>query len=197
MTALDVIHDLDAWVTKAIGSDEVIDALDLDADLDLLAREIRTARSLLAGHVHMLVDRDADPDERTTTKGMFELRGGGPASVKYDNPRVLSVIAARLADDCSYNRDTGERLPPGEAAQLVCEHMAALTGALTPSFSAWRKTPAKKLGLDLSAFELGREGHTARTIQWSHADHELERVRRDAAEDRAEWTAEQAGSEPF
>lgn len=146
------------------------EALEIDADLDLLGRDIRTMRGMLAQHIAERVDRNAAPSDRVINDAVWEMYGGGPHNVRYDNDKVIARLGAVFADECfaAADPETGEIVtpPPSVIAADITARMAALTGAGTPSFDNWRKTPMKALGVNLAAFEVEREGKAPFTIRW-------------------------------
>lgn len=91
------------------------------------------------------------------------VRRGGAERKNYDNARLVSAFAARIAEDIGAERPdgseivgvldgNGERHSPREVISDVAARMAAFTGAAAPSFRNWRVGVAKSVGIDLAEF---------------------------------------------
>lgn len=86
--------------------------------------------------------------------GIFKVSGGGKRTL-YDNERVVSVLAERIRTVMGLAgiiTEDGER---GEAAPVIdaiVSKVAKATGATAPSFSGWRSTIAKELGIRLNDY---------------------------------------------
>lgn len=98
--------------------------------------------------------------EASTVRGqLIECRGkdwklGASPKVRYDVRRVVSALAARLADEV-VDQESGEVPPVGVIAETVATAVAEATGSLAPS-AKWNKTPLAQHGIDLDAFETER-----------------------------------------
>ena len=76
--------------------------------------------------------------------------------VRYDNPRLLSVLAARVADE-AVDPLTGEIPPVAVIAGHVATAVAEATGCAVPSFASWRVGALKSHGLDRGDFEIEKQ----------------------------------------
>lgn len=76
--------------------------------------------------------------------------------VRYDNPRLLSVLAARVSDKV-VDPLTGEIPPLAVIVEQVAQQVAAATGTGVPSFTGWRTGVLMQHGIDRSDYELSKE----------------------------------------
>ena len=103
----------------------------------------------------------ADDPYLIPSGGQLVKRGGGSRE-NYDQALLIGAIKARLAEHiCTGEADdtpvgvltaSGERVPVIALVGPVVDSMVAFTGAGTPSFRAWRATPAKALGIKLGDY---------------------------------------------
>lgn len=116
-----------------------------------VATELRRCAAAAESDIAKLVASlaRAATDRHVPAVGTIDVR---PASTrhKYDNTRLVGILAARAAEQCAVDRDTGEILPAAIVAQHACRVLAETAGATTDSFSGWRKTAAEKLGVNLA-----------------------------------------------
>lgn len=89
--------------------------------------------------------------ENLTGVGMTHIHRAGKKTI-YDNPMVISKFSQALHEDINKATEDGEIISREEAMQIAVDKMAKLTGAATKSYSGWRKTEAKKLGIDLNQY---------------------------------------------
>ena len=94
--------------------------------------------------------KNAPPEARSIPNvGTVDVR---PGTVKhrYDNPRLVGIVAARAAEQCVADPNTGEVRPPSLVAQHACALLADVAGITTDSYAGWRKGAAEKLGIRLN-----------------------------------------------
>lgn len=161
MTAPDPLDVYDAVEAMAQGVDAAAadDLFDLEGAVRLLAdvRRIMDAVKRLDSMVEDVVVKLApsygSTDEERTVDGVGTIEiHGGTTRKRYDNDRLLSLFAARLADAVPPANEDGELVPhPVIVADVVTE-MARLTGCATPSYNSWRSGAAKTLGVDLKQY---------------------------------------------
>jgi hypothetical protein len=93
------------------------------------------------------------------TGGTLVRRGGGVRK-RFDQTGLVSSLKAQIGDHVTGDPDAptmavtddGEVMPLSGTVDAVVVLMVALTGSGTPSFSAWRATPCKALGVDLNRY---------------------------------------------
>jgi hypothetical protein len=89
--------------------------------------------------------------------GIFKV-GGGRERKRFDNERLVSRLADAVREAhgvAAVVTDDGEVLDPAATAATVAalvERVARATGALAPSFTGWRSTVAKELGIALGDY---------------------------------------------
>jgi len=115
--------------------------------IDLEMERLKTIRAALAGDVAVAFE-PTDGRGATVLVGDVEIEFT-PSQAKwvYDNPKVIRLITASLADMPMADPETGEKFPPAEVARQIVERMVALTGAGTASFNSWRTTALEALGI--------------------------------------------------
>lgn len=135
-------------------------ALDSDKPKTEIASVLKTHREL----VGLLRLADAVLETTLIKMGIAfggeSIQGVGTVAVhradkktRYDNDRLISVIASNLADrTMMVDPETGEIPPPAVATQMAVETFADLVGARTPAFSSWRKGAAKAHKIDLDKY---------------------------------------------
>ena len=146
------IADLDPTLSPAEKAD-LLRRIDQEVSLLSMARE--ALRSDLA-----VAFEPTDGADGVTAIGNTVLifKASSP-QWKWDNPKVLRHVASALADIPTFDPETGEKFPPAEIARRIVEEFADLVGARTDSFSNWRTTKLKDLGIEPGAF---REKKTTR-----------------------------------
>lgn len=86
--------------------------------------------------------------------GTFKV-GGGKEKKRYDNERLIPVLAEAIRQhhgvEAVVNSD-GERTDADLVVSEIVRTVAKATGAATPSFTGWRSTVAKELGVNLKDY---------------------------------------------
>lgn len=132
------------------------------ATLKVIEHQRKQAQAV-EGRLRLLLD--ALHDKRTiAVPGLGKLKVNNPPKKRYDNDRLLSVLAARVSDEV-HDRATGE-IPP---LAVVCEKVARATaeacGALTPSYAGWRVGVMKEHGIDLKDHEIEERGTNPKVVE--------------------------------
>lgn len=158
----DDLHDAVATVASLL---DHLPADDVDALGRLLAVVDETARAVRAAITERLLAEHPMGGE-LELEGIGTLRiSKGSRRPQRDNDRICSALAARLADEV-IDRDTGEVPPVSVIADRVAREVAEAAGALTPSYTGWRKGAMKAHGIDLDEFETGAK-RTAPSVRIS------------------------------
>lgn len=166
-----ILAAVEAFTDAAILADELIadrtdDSMDALAELAATLYDfdqiVQHVRSAVAQGI-LLVDLVGGKDDpyRIPSGGQLVRRGGGERK-NYDQPRVVSAIAAHITEALGTGDDDdtpigvltncGERLPVSVVVGPVVAKMAALTGAAAPSFNGWRVKEAESIGVKLADF---------------------------------------------
>lgn len=138
---------------------------DLDALATMLAvvdetdKHLKAIRDVISDAI--LPHLDPVPTAITSV-GTLSRVGGGERK-RYDQTRLVSALAARIADTI-VDRETGEMPPLGAICQSVASEVASATGALAPSFTGWRSTVLKKHGLPAAAFSSWEPGGSPKVL---------------------------------
>jgi hypothetical protein len=150
----DPVTTITDWITtmEEVCSDPDSDLEDIVLTIDTAQRirqHLTLLESVLAAVVVERTPFGATPEDRTFPGiGTYEIRGGKTRS-RFDNERIISRLAAHLADTARMpDRDTGEIPPPAVVAQRTCEWFAGAVGAGTPGFKAWRTGKLKEAGIN-------------------------------------------------
>lgn len=139
------IADLDPTLSPAEKADLL---LRIDQEVSALSLARESLRSDLA-----VAFEPTDDAEASIVIGNTMLTFK-PSSTQWtwDNPKVLRHVVAALADIPTFDPETGEKLPPAEIARRIVDEFADLVGARTASFSGWRTTKMKSLGIEPEPF---------------------------------------------
>lgn len=155
-----VMSDIDELVAHAKTHDLAGAAVYLK-----VAAEIRRCAAAAENDIAKLVAplAKAATERHVPGVGTIDVR---PASTKhrYDNARLVGIIASRAVEQEAVDRATGEILPATLVGQLACHVLAEAAGALTDSFSGWRKTTAEKLGVNLADHRTSEYGDAKAVI---------------------------------
>lgn len=170
--ALDSVADV-AIATEAACA--VLTENDRNDDLHELAAAIHDTQQVLkfmadtVGAEILAIDLVEGPDRPTQIPSGGQLvRRTRSKRQNFDQERVIGVIKSRLSEHiCTGDSDdtpvgvltaSGERVPVIALVDPIVDSMVAFTGAGTKSFTGWRATPAKALGINLSEFSEWSDG---------------------------------------
>jgi hypothetical protein len=84
---------------------------------------------------------------------MGRARATFPPLKRYDNDRILSALAGRVADEV-VDRESGDVPPVAVIVERVANEVARATGCLTASYTGWRKGVMDGHGLSLEGFRV-------------------------------------------
>jgi hypothetical protein len=135
------------------------EATHLTWTLAAFIEQAKTTLSIWEGHL-IEVNKGCVWNEPIEVGGhRFTIRPAAKRE-RFDNDRILGRIESVLADEC-YDRETGERV-----AHRVVRKMAEVTGARTPSFSGWRSSTLKAMGIARSEYVVESNVTGRPSISW-------------------------------
>lgn len=127
---------------------------------DLLA-DVRAMRDVAAERVIALTPRERRYPPSPVPGGGYLKFYGGKERTRYDQTALASTLASAIAEDVrtefavghivnTDGEDVSAQWP--KIVHTVVTIMAEATGALAPSFTAWRSGVAKKYGIKLNDY---------------------------------------------
>jgi hypothetical protein len=153
VAAIEEVISAMADVDTAYDPKDAVDQLALAGLLQDLVNGARDALSIVGAAVVDTIPSRYEP-QQVPGGGIFKTAGGKERKA-YDAPRIIAAAAKALNEQDGIVRivtTTGETKDADIHLAGYLNRFAALAGCGTPSYTGWRSTAAKKLGLDLDKF---------------------------------------------
>lgn len=128
-----------------------------------VAEHHRKQWQALEGRLRLLLDVLHD-NRVVAVPGLGSMKVNNLPKKRYDNDRLLSLLAARVSDEV-YDKESGEIPPLAVICEKVARATAEATGALTPAYAGWRVKAFKKHGIDLKDHEIEERGTNPKVVE--------------------------------